>query len=76
MTKRAIIHVENTEGVLEFARFLSGAGWTIISANKTEDLLHREKIPVSREQALVENNIYFTDTSKAHLSRRQATCLR
>ena len=64
MTKRAIIHVENTEGVLEFARFLSGAGWTIISANKTEDLLHREKIPVSREQALVENNIYFTDTSK------------
>ena len=64
MTKRAIIHVENTEGILDFARFLSDSGWTIISANKTEDLLQREKIPVTRELALVENNIYFTDTSK------------
>ena len=64
MTKRAIIHVENSEGVLDFARYLVGAGWTILTANKTEELLRREKIPFVREPALVEKNIYIADTSK------------
>lgn len=63
MTKRAIIHVENTEGILEFADYLSSSGWTILSANKTEELLKKQKIPVIREQALVENSMYVTDTS-------------
>lgn len=64
MTKRAIIHVENTEGVLDFTRYLVGAGWTILTANKTEELLRREKIPFVREPALVERNIFIADTSK------------
>lgn len=64
MTKRAIIHVENTEGLLDFAKFLTDSDWTILSANKTADILQREKIPVQKEQALVENNIFLNDTSK------------
>ncbi|MBQ1711035.1 MAG: hypothetical protein II032_07940 [Treponema sp.] len=64
MTKRAIIHVENTENLLEFAEYLSSAGWTILTANKTEELLKSAKIPVIREQALVENNLYVNDTSQ------------
>ncbi|MCR4900080.1 MAG: hypothetical protein K5907_04605 [Treponema sp.] len=63
MAKQAIIHVENTEGVIEFAQFLSDAGWTILSANRTEEILKKAKIPVEREPALVENNLYLNDTS-------------
>ena len=63
MVKQALFHVENTEGVVEFARFLSDFGWTILSANRTEELLKKEKIPVQKEQALVENNLYLNDTS-------------
>lgn len=63
MIKRAIIHVENTENILEFAEYLANSGWTILTANKTEELLKAQKIPVIREQALVENNLYVTDTS-------------
>lgn len=64
MTKRAIIHVENTENILEFADYLANSGWTILTANKTEELLRKQKIPVIREQALVENTLYVTDTSQ------------
>lgn len=64
MTKRAIIHVENTQGIVEFARFLIDSGWTILSANKTEEFLLKENIPVTKEPALVENNLYVHDTSK------------
>ena len=39
MTKRAVIHVENTENLVEFAEFLASEGWTILSANKTEEIL-------------------------------------
>ena len=63
MVKQALFHVENTEGMIDFARFLSEFGWSILSANKTEELLKKEKIPVQREQALVENNLYLNDTS-------------
>ena len=41
MTKRAVIHVENTENLVEFAEFLATEGWTILSANKTEEILKR-----------------------------------
>lgn len=64
MTKRAIIHVENSDNVLEFAEFLASSGWTIVSANKTEELLKKNKIPVQHEPALVENNLYVTDTNQ------------
>lgn len=64
MVKRAIIHVENTENLLDFAHYLNSAGWTILSANKTEELLRKEKIPVIREQALMESNLYVNDTSQ------------
>lgn len=64
MIKRAIIHVENPDNILEFAEFLSKSGWTIISANKTEELLKKNKIPVVREPALIENNLYVNDTSQ------------
>ena len=59
MTRQAIIHVENTEGVVDFAKFLSEFGWTILSANRTEELLKNAKIPVIKEHALVENNLYL-----------------
>lgn len=45
MTKKAIIHVENTVNLLEFASYLNSAGWTILSANKTEEILQSERIP-------------------------------
>lgn len=64
MIKRAIIHVENPDNILEFAEFLSKSGWTIISANKTEELLKKNKIPVVREPALIQNNLYVNDTSQ------------
>ena len=63
MTKQAIFHVENTEGLVDFAQFLSDMGWTILSANRTEDLLKKAKIPVIKEPALSENNLYLNDTS-------------
>ena len=63
MTKQAIFHVDNTEGVVDFAKFLSDMGWTIRSANRTEELLKKAKIPVEKETALSENNFYLNDTS-------------
>ena len=63
MTKQAIIHVDNTEGLVDFAKFLADTGWSILSANRTEEILKKAKIPVAREQALVENNLYLNDTS-------------
>ena len=64
MTKRAVIHVENTENLVEFAEFLATEGWTILSANKTEEILKKQKIPVTKENALSENNMFLADTSK------------
>lgn len=64
MSKCAIIHVEKNENILDFARFLSDSGWTILSANKTEELFKQEGIPVKREPALIENSLYVNDTSQ------------
>ncbi|MBO4639461.1 MAG: hypothetical protein J5710_06875 [Treponema sp.] len=63
MNKQAIFHVDNTEGVVDFAKFLSNLGWTILSANRTEEVLRKAKIPVVKEPALSENNLYLNDTS-------------
>ena len=64
MTKKAIIHVENTDNLIEFAQYLVSSGWTILSANKTYDFLEKENIPVVKEPALVENNQYTLETCK------------
>ncbi|MCQ2576026.1 MAG: hypothetical protein MJ162_04710 [Treponema sp.] len=53
MKKRALIHVENTDNLIKFAKFLSDTGWEILSANKTEDILAKENIPVTREMGLI-----------------------
>ena len=63
MTKRAVIHVENTENLLDFAKFLVSDGWTILSGNKTEEILKNQKIPVVRENALSESNAFINETS-------------
>ena len=63
MTKRAVIHVENTENLVEFAEFLVSDGWTILTANKTEEILRKQKIPVTKENALSESNMFMADTS-------------
>ena len=63
MTKRAVIHVENTENLVEFAEFLVSSGWTILTANKTEEILRKQKIPVTKENALSESNMFMADTS-------------
>ncbi len=63
MTKRAVIHVENTENLVEFAEFLASSDWTILSANKTEEILRKQKIPVTKENALSESNMFIADTS-------------
>ena len=64
MIKRAVIHVENTENLVEFAEFLASEGWIIMSANKTEEILNKQKIPVTKESALSENNMIMADTTK------------
>lgn len=64
MTKRALIHVDNTDNVVELAQYLSSAGWTIISANKTEELLRKNHVPVTREMALSTDIAYAHDISK------------
>lgn len=64
MIKRAIIHVENTDKILEFATFLTSNNWTILTANKTEELLKKHKIPVTKELALVESTVYISDSSR------------
>ena len=63
MIKRAVIQVENTENLADFASFLVSDGWTILSANKTEEILRNQKIPVTHEVALSENNAYINETS-------------
>lgn len=63
MTKQAVIHVDNPENVIEFAKYLSDTGWTLLSANKTEELLKKNHIPVVHEQSLSNDKSYATDTT-------------
>ena len=62
MIKRAILHVENTDKLVDFAKYLTSSGWTILSANKTEEHLRNNKIPVQQEPALVESNYYINES--------------
>ena len=64
MIKRAILHVENTDKLVDLAKYLSSSGWTILSANKTEEHLRNNKIPVQQEPALVDNNYYINESSQ------------
>ena len=43
MVKKALIHVENSDNLVELASFLVELGWTIYSANKTEEILKDNK---------------------------------
>ena len=63
MIKRAVIQVENTENLIDFASFLVTDGWTLLSGNKTEEILKNQKIPVTHEIALSENNAYINESS-------------
>ena len=63
MKKQALIHVENTEEVINFAKFLSDNGWEILSANKTEELLRNAEIPVTTEYTMQESAVHVADTS-------------
>jgi len=63
MIKRAVIQVENTENLIDLTSFLVSDGWTLLSANKTEEILKNQKIPVTHEIALSENNAYINETS-------------
>lgn len=63
MKKQALIHVENTEEIINFAKFLSDNGWEILSANKTEELLRNAEIPVTTEYTMQESAVHVADTS-------------
>ena len=64
MTKRALIHVDDSENIVEFTQFLASTGWTILSANKTEELLRKNHIPVTRNMALSSDMAYAHDISR------------
>lgn len=64
MDKKALIHVEKTENIIELASFLVELGWTIYSANKTEEILKEANIPVTTEPILSERSIYGSETSQ------------
>ena len=64
MTKNAIVHVENTDNLLEFASYLNSAGWNILSANKTKSILEKENIPVIHEPGLTLNSLFVNETSQ------------
>lgn len=64
MVKKALIHVDKTENLIELSSFLVELGWTIYSANKTEELLKKENIPVTTEHILSEHNIYGHETAQ------------
>ena len=61
MIKRALIYVENTENILDLAKYLDSENWTIFSAGRTEDLLRKNKINVKYESALDESIKYTND---------------
>lgn len=64
MTKRALIHVDDTENIVEFAQFLTSTGWTIVSANKTEELLRKNHVTVTRTMALSTDVAYAQDITR------------
>lgn len=63
MDKKAIVHVENSTNLIEFAKFLDDFGWTIFSANETEEQLKKAGIRVTREPVLQQNNFFINDTA-------------
>jgi len=47
MKKRALLSVYNKDGLLDFASFLNGSGWEIISTGGTSKFLQEKNIPVT-----------------------------
>lgn len=64
MTRRALLYVEDTENIVELGQFLASDNWTIISANKTEEILRKNHIPVTREMSISSDLAYVQDISK------------
>ncbi len=62
MTKRAVICVEDTRNLVEFAGYLVSAGWTILSAGKTGEFLRKERIPFQYEKGIAESPDINADT--------------
>lgn len=54
MSKRAIIQVENTEKVIDLAKYLVNSGWEILSGGKTGEFLQKEEIPFTTVNILSE----------------------
>lgn len=48
MAKRALISVSNKDGLVEFAKGLTGMGWEIISTGGTYETLKKEGVPVMK----------------------------
>lgn len=52
MNKTALIHVEDTENLVELAEYLTSTNWTLLSANETEEFLKKQKFPIVHEESL------------------------
>lgn len=63
MTKRAVIQVENTEKIIDLAKYLENAGWTILTAGKNADLFRKEKIQFENEPALTETHLNASEAT-------------
>ncbi|MDR2489962.1 MAG: bifunctional phosphoribosylaminoimidazolecarboxamide formyltransferase/IMP cyclohydrolase, partial [Spirochaetaceae bacterium] len=50
--KKALISVYKKDGVLEFASFLNGAGWEIVSTGGTAQYLREGGLPVTDVSSL------------------------
>lgn len=64
MTKRAVIQVENTEKIIDLAKYLEASGWTIVTAGKNAELFRKEKIQFENESALYETELNSAEASK------------
>lgn len=63
MSKRAIIQVENTEKIIDLAKYLKNSGWEILSSGKTGDLLQNENIPFTNVSLLSEPKFNTAESS-------------
>lgn len=52
MSKTALIHVEDTENLVELAEYLTSTNWTLLTANETEEFLKKQKFPIVHEESL------------------------
>lgn len=63
MSKRALIQVENTEKVIDLAKYLVNSDWEILSGGKTGDLFQNENIPFTNLNILTESKYHAKESS-------------